>query len=559
MTKIRSFALGGLDEAGKSLFVLEVDQDIFVFDCGMKTLKEIDFGVNSLVPDFDYLIKNQHKIKGVFITKINLATAFGLPFMLKKIPSLKIFVSNISQKLLKSSELLTKEQIRDNLYKIDNQPLKFGNVSIHCFYTASDLPGSCGFSLETLDGYIIYTGAFILATSDFEEMFTTQLDKILFNKNKKVLLLITNAGQLAINNFIATKNQIDRFLDDVLFNFEERLFVCCDENEWNKIIQVLQRLEQLEKDKYQISFFDNNFAKKFKKIIQEDFQNQTLIQTISKKTVSEKNNDKKQIIFLTGRQKWLFSRILGLISNQKETEKLTAKDYVWILGENQFVGELTVFKTLNELYKTDVKIKFTGKRQVSTMEAGFEDVKLLINFLKPTYLFPVNAYHKDLENAKKFAKTTHLQATNIFIQENGEVVTIENKKHSKHYQGIHTRSVFVDNNLNDNVTEKVIKKRKILSGEGMLLVIFSYSLKKDEYFINSELKVKHFGITKDEQQTNKIKNNINECVQKVLQEKKQFSKSPEMLKVILEKQISLIIKKITRKLPIITVSINFIN
>ena len=552
MTKIRSFALGGLDEVGKNLFVVEVNQDIFLFDCGLKILKEIDFGINSLTVDFSYLVKKQKQIRGLFITKAEIITAYGIPFLLKKIPALKIFASEITCQLLKQNSHLSLSRFENNLYPIDNHPLRFGNNLIHCFYTATNLPGSCGFSLETLDGYVVYTGTFILENSGIQQMFNTQVDKIVLNKNKPVLLLITNANQLKVNDFIAPHHQVDKWLNRVLFAFQKTLFICCEESEWYKMFQIITRLKE---HKFKISFFDSKFGEKFSNIIFQLTKDQYWRQ------INQKNNDfstQKNVVFLTGNQKWLFSRILSLINKKDHILSLTKQDHIWIVGESSFVGELVITKTLNELYKTDAQITFTGKKNILPMEAGLEDVKLLINLLQPKYLFPTNARHQDLENARKFANSTYLRHEDIFIRENGEIVLLQDQNYVNHYEAIILENVFVDNFLNTNINETVINERKTLSEEGVLFVGFCYSKNHNRYFLTSEIQNDHFGITKKNDQVQKINNEINQTVNGIFQNKQTLLTNNDALKQYLRKSILLVVKKTTTKKPLVFITANFL-
>ena len=125
MSKIRCFALGGLDELGKNLFVVEVNQDIFIFDCGLKILKNLDLGVNTLIPDFNYLVKHQNRIQGVFITKIDKGNFYALPFLLNRIKTLKVFVTKISREIIITFNLLSLQQMKNNLFVLENYPIDF--------------------------------------------------------------------------------------------------------------------------------------------------------------------------------------------------------------------------------------------------------------------------------------------------------------------------------------------------------------------------------------------------------------------------------------------------
>ncbi|WHP39014.1 MAG: hypothetical protein QJQ54_03325 [Mollicutes bacterium] len=209
MAKIKVFSLGGLDEVGKNCIVIEVNEQIFIFDSGLKYLNNIDLGINSVIPDFSFLIENQKKIRGLFLSKIETSKAHSISYLLKKIPHLTVYLTATSKEILKGLNLLTEQQINKNLHVLNDQHLQFNNVKLQMFSTATSMPGSCGYILSTQDGDIVYTGSIVIKSKFNTNLFSTDLSGLIKEKPLPTLLLIQNVEEVATEGFTVPNNRID--------------------------------------------------------------------------------------------------------------------------------------------------------------------------------------------------------------------------------------------------------------------------------------------------------------------------------------------------------------
>lgn len=551
MNKIKCFALGGLDEVGKNNFVVEVDDDIFVFDCGLKVLKNLDLGINSVIPDFTYLIQNQKRIKGVFITKIDTMNVYALKFLLTKIPQLPIFMTPISLDILKSQNLLSKQEIEKNVLPLQQKSINFGSNQIHYFYTATNLPGSCGFTLETATGFIVYTGSFVLETGFKKNLFTTQMQKILPHHNKEVLLLISSCLQLTSKDFTRPNNKVERWIQSCLTKVKRNFFVCCDQNDWYKMFYAIWEINKITDWKYDISFLDDKFGQNFINLVNKIYPEKAIKNylPITKITPDQK---KKNLILVTGDEKWLFSRILRLINTNNTQLQLSGQDVVLILGKSPFSAELAVSKTLDALWKKDAYIQFIANNQIHPMEAGLEDIQILINFLNPHYIFPFNGYHKDLKAMMEVIKNTKITEKQILLRENGEIINFYNGHLNDHYESIPTQSVFVDNLSNNNIISSVVEERKVLAEEGIFFVIIDFYFKKEQIILNHPVIMKGFGFTDNSWQLDQITKQTEITLNQFFGQKtKSDFKDKETIIAMIRKQISNIVRRNTHKNPYI--------
>src|SRR5574344_1222622 len=165
MSKIKIFSLGGLNEVGKNMYVVEVDNDIFVFDAGLKYADDSMLGVDYIIPKYDYLVANQDKIKGIFITHGHDEQMGALPDILNDLPNVKVYATTFTLKIIKR-ELESENISTNNLIEIKpHRKMEFGNESIFPISLTHSIADAVGYVLYTNDGAIFYTGNFVFDSS----------------------------------------------------------------------------------------------------------------------------------------------------------------------------------------------------------------------------------------------------------------------------------------------------------------------------------------------------------------------------------------------------------
>lgn len=544
--EIKAFALGGLDELGKVCFVVEVQEEIYIFDAGLKYFNNIDLGNNVIIPNFDYLIKNKDRIKGIFITKIDISDAYAIKYLIKKIKNITIYTSEINKNLMADIGLLSSAEVIKNVKIIQDHYVKIGNNQVKKFNTASNLPGSCGFSIKTRDGLIIYTGSFIIETNKEKEIFNTNYKKI--SRDEKVLLLISNVSNINTDGFGVTKSRIDNWLDNSLDETKENLYICCYDNEWYKIHNIIKKLFK-NKDKFNISFFDKKFFNFYFNTLKNIDPIYNSIDFINFEDI-KRSETKRNIILLTGDQKWLFSRIKRIILQTNPEVRLTDKDFVLLLGENKFNMELSIFNILNELHRTDSKIKFVSQKEIIPTEAGTEDLRFLCNQLEPKYFIPFNAYYKEICKAKDKISTC-LNEEQIIIINNGDVVIFKNGNKQKKMENIKSESVFINTSTFDIVPASILNERQILGTYGVVFISFGFNLNNMKYSILTNIEIDFIGINSNEKKLLKIKNEIIKSIKFLFENKLKEIKIPKNINILVKKLSEKIIKKELNKYPFI--------
>ena len=161
MSKIKIFSLGGLDENGKNTYIVEVDEDLFVFDCGLKYATGNLYGIDYVIPDFEYLVKNQKRIKGVFLTHGHYENMGGVADLLTDLPDVKVYATKFTKYILLEEGVNSKNIVEITPHK----KINFGKNSIFPISVSHSSPDSVMYVLNTSDGAICYTGDFIIDPS----------------------------------------------------------------------------------------------------------------------------------------------------------------------------------------------------------------------------------------------------------------------------------------------------------------------------------------------------------------------------------------------------------
>ena len=241
MSKIKIFAIGGLDEVGKNMYVVEVEKQMFIFDAGLK-IPEGQFGIDKIIPDFTYIEKNQEKIEGIFLTHGHFDAIGAMPELLELIPNLPVYGSNLTIEILK---LLLEETVINatNLNVIKaHRKIDFGDVSIFPIQVSHSIPDALGFVINTSDGNIIYTGDFVfnpVAVGTYQ----TDIGKLAYiGKQQQVLCLLTDSTATDNLSHAGTFDHPEIFLEDIFATHNKRIIISTFSTNYYYIQEVMNQV-----------------------------------------------------------------------------------------------------------------------------------------------------------------------------------------------------------------------------------------------------------------------------------------------------------------------------
>lgn len=440
MAKIKVFALGGLDERGKNLYVVEVNEKIFVFDAGIRLPEREILGIDIIIPDYTYLKENKQRIKGIFISK-PADDAFGaLPYILKdfnkdksnhKVP---IFASKLTDFMIRQ-KLERFRFINQNEICIKtiepNEKINFDNINVETFKTTTSIPGSLGFVLtinnpeekKQLVERIVYTGDYIF-DGEYRNDFATDIPHLASVAKNEVLLLISEASCAIRKNFTAPNHKIQRIIEPILKEAPGRIIVACYDQDLYRVSEVLDAIQETDA-KRKVAVYGVTLYDILLKVNDLNAFNINKSQLIN---LAQTVGIKDTVIIVTGTGERLFLKMNKIAVGNDDYLKLEPQDTV-ILATPPIPGnELAHASLLDELARTDVKVISISEKQVWSLNASYEDIKLMVNIIQPKYFLPVKGLYKDFVAAQQAAISAGVLDNNALIHDNGEVITFENGK-----------------------------------------------------------------------------------------------------------------------------------
>ncbi len=460
MAKIKIFALGGLNEIGKNMYIVDIDNSIFVFDAGLKYADDKMLGVDYIIPKYDYLIQNKKRIKGIFITHGHDEQMGALPDILPELDNIPVYATKFTMEIIKR-EL---EESKINYSKlIEIKPhvkLNFGKVSIFPINLTHSVPDSVGYVINTVDGAIFYTGNFMFDSSMLGP-YKTDIGKLAYIGKQGVLCLLSESMYADKKGFTAPNNRIAPVVNEIL-DQDDRILISVFPNQFYKIQELFNGIMHTDRNVVII-------GKRLQDIILNSIELKYMKFDVNRiKTISHVN-DKNIIVFIADDREKPFSNFLRIIKGYDKFIKLNKKDTVLFMSP-VFPGmEKSSSKLLDGIAKIGCNLIDLSSKYLSH-HASSEDLMLMINLLNPKYYMPVNGEYRHEVANKKAAIIAGMNEENILCKLNGDVVYFKNGKLVNDNIKIPTDELLIDGEVGD-VGEIVLKDREMLSDNGVVVAV----------------------------------------------------------------------------------------
>jgi len=485
MCKIKIFGLGGLNENGKNSYVVEVDDSIFVFDCGLKYATGNLLGIDYVIPDFTYLIKNRKKVKGIFITHGHQENMGSVSDLVALMPNVKIFATKFTKFCLMEDGVNEKNIIEITPYK----GIKFGNNSIFPLSISHSVPGAVMYVLNTSDGAICYTGDFLIDPS-MMGVYDSDLGKIAYVGKQGVLALLCESSFAENPGHTSPRHKLEGFFKDVIKHNSKRIIFSvlpyhlytiqeifnAASSTHRKIVVLGEQLTNV--INYSV---ENEYLK-----VEED-----IVGTI------DNLNDKNAIILINDDKLNPYATLNKILNNYEKTIELHPSDTVVFAQPKYDNSEKIFVKLENELAKFGCNVVDIPKRYSILQHASQEDLMLMIKLLKPKYYMPVKGEYRYMVGNANVASKLNIPAENILLKQNGDVVTIQNKKLQDNFEHIKTDDIFIDGKSSADVGDLVIKDREVLSENGIVLISATVSKKDKVLLVGPDITTRGFVYVKD--------------------------------------------------------------
>lgn len=508
--------LGGLGEVGKNMYCIVHNDAIVIIDAGVSFPENDLMGVDYVLPDFTYLKENENKIKALLITHGHEDHIGAIPFLLQSINIPAIYAPNHAKELI-AVKLQDKNIRYNNLYVYtEDTKLKFNKIEIEFFRTTHSIPDSHGIAITTPDGTIVTTGDYKFDLTPIGPM--ADLYKMACIGERGVDILLGDSTNALNEGFSASESAVDETLGEMFDKCKTNRIIIATFA--SNIYRVKHIFETCYKHNRKICVFGRSMENNINISINGGY--------ISHKELlvspEEANNLKPSevAILCTGSQGEPLAALSRIANGTHKQIKLRPDDVV-IFSSSAIPGNaLSISKTINKLYLKGVRV-YTNNVLDNLHTSGHaneEEIKLMIRLIKPKYLVPFHGDYRMLKKQANIGINCGIPKENTFVIKNGDVLILKN-----HTLTIGTpipgNDIYVDGNRIGEIGSAIIKDRKIMSNDGILVVIINVDMKKRELLIKPNITTRGFIlVNENEELIHKIENKAENIIKTTLQDPK---------------------------------------
>jgi ribonuclease J len=484
MSKIKIFALGGLNETGKNMYVVEVNQDIFVFDAGLKHADERLLGIDYIVPNFDYLKENNKRVRGIFLTHGHDEVIGAVPDIIREIPNIKIYGTKFTLEILKRE--LDEEKIKcDNLIEIKpHRKISFGDHSIFSVSLTHSVPDTVGYALYTEDGIIFYTGDFTFDWT-MPELYKTDVGKLAYIGKQGVLCLLSESSYAEKVGHTSPNHRITDVIKQKLFQTDNRLVFVIFSAHLHRVQELFSEIMKTDR-KVVI------MGKRLQKIISRALDIKYLL--FDRKRIGDLSNinDKDIIILVSDEREKPFGNLERIVSGYDKFIKLKETDSV-IITEPILDGmEKTATRIADDIARLGADIITLSAKRYLLYHPSREDLMLMLNLINPKYYMPVSGEYRFQHANANVASAIGMDKENILLKQNGDIVEFINGNLNNNFEKIKVDDILIDGKTVGDIGELVLKDRGMLRESGIIIVSTTVDKKTKDILAGPEILTRGF-------------------------------------------------------------------
>lgn len=508
--KLKIIPLGGLGEIGKNITVIEYKDDIVVIDCGMSFPEDEMLGIDVVIPDITYLLKNKEKIKGILLTHGHEDHIGGLPYFLEKL-NVPVYASRLTLGLLENK--LREHNLGNiilNEVKAGDQ-INLGSFSIEFIKVTHSIPDSVAIAIHTPVGIVVHTGDFKVDFTPINEN-VMDLHKFAELGKKSVLVLLADSTNVERPGYTMSEKTVGDTFNDIFLKAPERIIVATFASNVHRVQQIINAAEMYNKKivisgRSMINTINVAYELGYLKI-----KEGTLIDIND----MNKYKDNEIVILTTGSQGEPMSALSRMAFSEHKKIKLVPEDTVIVSASTIPGNEKTISKVINKIVEIGATVIYESLADVHVSgHACQEELKLIHTLLKPKYFIPVHGEYRHLKRHAQLAEELGMPSANIFIAKNGSVIEFT-KNSAEMTQCVQSGNILVDGLGVGDVGNIVLRDRKHLSEDGLIVVVVTMSKQEGKVIAGPDIISRGFVYVREsedlmEEARNVIKAALNEC------------------------------------------------
>ncbi len=495
MSKINFVSLGGCQELGKNLYVVEVDSKIYVLDCGIKYPTSELYGVDYISPDMSYLESRKNDIAGLFLTHGHEEACGAVYEFVTKFPNVKIFGSHFTlalvQDILKCKSIdITKlrfiEVNNKTLYKMPNS-----QVSLRFFNTAHNIYDSYGIIINTPDGNIIYTSNFTFDQNQHQADYTLMFQALVRAANEGVLALLPESQGALYESSRGTILEFKQRIENIFVKAKGRLIFSMFSNDLQRIQQIIDIASSFNRN---IAVLGRKTQRTINLGMNMGYLRVPEDRLVNLKFIDEtnKNDDPNLVVIVTGERHEPYYMLQRMANRRDRLININSNDNVVILT-NPYPGtEKMAARTLDMIYRVCTNVTTFKQNLLPESHADREELKMMINLLHPKYIIPVQGEYRHQYACIQIAKCVGFDINNLLIADNGDIYNFTNGTLTGIKAQAEVGEIMNDGDVAGDVGRVVMKDRELLGESGVILVYVNINPRTKEIVTKPQVVSKGF-------------------------------------------------------------------
>lgn len=464
--KVKIIPLGGLNEIGKNITVVEFKDDIVIIDCGLKFPDEDMFGIDVVIPDISYLVKNSEKIRGIFLTHGHEDHIGSLPYFLKQlnvpIYGTKLTLGIVETKLKEHGLLSTTELITVKPRDV----IKLNSVSVEFIKTNHSIADSVAIAIHTPIGAILHTGDFKV---DYTPIDGEVMDFARFAElgRKGVLAMLADSTNVERPGYTMSERVVGESFKRIFAKAKGRIIVATFASNIHRIQQIVEAAQLYDR---KIAVSGRSMENIVQVAIELGYLNIDPDVLLSVDNINKYPNE-KIVVITTGSQGEPMSALARMAASEHRKLNILEGDTVIISATPVPGNEKLVSKVINQLFKKGAEVIYGSLQSIHVSgHACQEELKLMQALVKPRFFIPVHGEYRHLKQHGELAVRVGLPEKNFVIADNGDIIEITRDSIRKNGT-VSSGQVFVDGLGVGDVGNIVLRDRKHLSQDGILTVV----------------------------------------------------------------------------------------
>ena len=473
------------------MYIIDVDNDIYVFDAGIKYDNDINLGIDYIIPNFDYLIKNRKRIKGIFLTHGHESNMGAVVDILEVLPEINVYGTKLTLEIVKR-DIDEKDLKKYNFKEIrPHSKLDFGKNYIFPISVTHSIPDAVCYVLYTEDGAIVYTGDFVF-DSTMKGAYKTDIGKLAYIGKQGVLCLLSESMYADKAGHTSPNNRVADFIREVLRKNEDRIIATIFPAHFYRIQEIF---DEVSKTHRKIVIMGKKLQETINSAIDNGYLN------IDKKRIGSLVDLelKDTVILISDEKEKPFANLERILKGYDKYIKIKETDTIFIT-EPSYPG----IEKRTAIIMDDIAMLGANAVSLSTKNhllhhASREDLMLMIDLMNPKYYFPVKGEYRNQYANAELAEEVGIPKENIILKENGDVVEFVNGVLTDNKEHIDIDQILIDGKNQGDIGDLVLKDREMLSENGIVIISCTLDRQTKDIVGGPEILTRGFVYVKESQ------------------------------------------------------------